>query len=135
MNVKKVAPGKMDALKAMMGGGAPPQDAPGGAGQPGGDVMGPEAQDSASDSAAPPQGGGGDVDQQMNDMLTDLEGASSALEGIQPDDAQDAQNVQEAKAHLDQAIQLLNSCAHPDAEGEPTAEAEKGQNNQGDAEL
>lgn len=130
MNVKKVAPGKMDALKAMMGG-APPEDD---AGQPAGDVMGPEAQGAASESAAPPQGGG-DFDQQMSDMLTDLEGASSMLEGVKPDDAQDAQNVQEAKAHLDQAIQLINACAHPDEQEEPTAEAVKGQNTEMDAEL
>lgn len=130
MNVKKAMPGKLDAIKAMMGGGGGDG---GGTQDPAGDVMGPEAGGAPEQAQEAP--GGGDLDGQMNDVCERLEGAADILKGVSPEDAQDAQTLDEAKAHLDHAVKLINSLAH--AEGgpqEPTAQAQ-GEGTERDAEL
>lgn len=132
--VSKAPPGKLAALKAMLQGGGGPPSAPAAEG----DVLGPEASD---DGAAAPQGpAGGDVEAQMNDVMSNLESACSGLEGITPDDEQDSATIQEAKAYLDHAKKLIMSTAHQESaespsNKEPTEQGQGGEINQKDAEL
>lgn len=129
MNLKKAPPGKLDALKAMMGGGAPEEPMPP---QGEGDVMGPEAAPEGEAMSPAPE----DIDGQMNGVLDSLTSASAVLEGVQPPDERDASAIAQAREHLAQALELINSCAHPEGgDQEPTAEEQGGEMNQKDGEL
>lgn len=134
MNLRKAPPGKLNALKAMMGGGGGP-DSPPPEAQGEGDVMGPEA---APEGGSMPEGGG-DVDAQMNEVLDSISAASATLGSMKPQEEQDASALAQAKQLLDQALELINSTAHPEqgqpSDQEPTAEESGSQMSQQSGEL